>query len=107
MRRRLTILLALVLVVVVTGIALTWIPSNYYLILPDKARPTDPLVKIPGEKAGQSNEIYMVDVRVGRVARQPRRSLAAGIHEEVRIPGRGIQHPLVWQASATASRAPS
>ena len=68
MRRRLTILLALVLVVVVTGIALTWIPSNYYLILPDKARPTDPLVKIPGEKAGQSNEIYMVDVRVGRAS---------------------------------------
>jgi Lon-like protease len=65
-RRRLTILLTLVLIVVGTGIALTWIQSGYYVILPDKARPTDPLVKIPGEAKGQSNGIYMVDVRVGR-----------------------------------------
>jgi PDZ domain-containing protein len=67
--RRLTILFGLVALVVVAGLALTWIPSDHYIVLPDKARPTDPLVEIPGEKddAGDIG-IYMVDVRVGRAS---------------------------------------
>jgi Lon-like protease len=65
-RRRLLILLSLVLIVVAAGLALTWIPSDHYIVLPDRARPTDPLVTIPGEETGQDNGIHMVDVRVGR-----------------------------------------
>ncbi len=69
MVRRLTILLGLVVLVVVAGLALTWIPSDHYIVLPDKARPTDPLVEIPGEKDGAGDTgIYMVDVRVGRAS---------------------------------------
>jgi PDZ domain-containing protein len=50
------------------GVALTYIPSNHYIVLPDRARPTDPLVDVPGEEgnAGSDAGIYMVDVRVGR-----------------------------------------
>ena len=67
MRRRLVIALSVVLVLVLAGLALTWIPSDHYIVLPDRARPTDPLVEIPGEKAGDpQNGINMVDVRVGR-----------------------------------------
>jgi hypothetical protein len=66
-RRRLAILLSLVLVVVLAGLALTWIPSDHYIVLPDRARPTDPLVSIPGEDTGAGRSgIYMVDVRLGR-----------------------------------------
>jgi Lon-like protease len=78
-RRRLAILLSLVLLVVVAGLALTWIPSDHYIILPDKARPTDPLVAIPGEEPGQNNQIYMVDVTVGRASLLER--IFPGIHE--------------------------
>ena len=69
MVRRLTFLFGLVVLVVVAGLALTWIPSDHYIVLPDKARPTDPLVEIPGERddAGDTG-IYMVDVRVGRAS---------------------------------------
>jgi len=67
--RRLTILFGLVALVVVAGLALTWIPSDHYIVLPDKARPTDPLVEIPGEKDDTGDTgIYMVDVRVGRAS---------------------------------------
>jgi Lon-like protease len=60
-------LLALVVVAGV-GVALTYIPSDHYIVLPDRARPTDPLVDVPGEEgnAGGDSGIYMVDVRVGR-----------------------------------------
>jgi Lon-like protease len=55
-------------VVAVTGLVLTFVPSDHYLVLPDRARPTDPLVDIPGEEAGPVGDggIYMVDVRIGR-----------------------------------------
>jgi PDZ domain-containing protein len=61
------VLLALLLVAGV-GVALTYIPSDHYIVLPDRARPTDPLVDVPGEEgnAGGDAGIYMVDVRVGR-----------------------------------------
>lgn len=80
MRRRLAILLSLVLVVVLAGLALTWIPSDHYIVLPDRARPTDPLVSIPGEDTGEGRSgIYMVDVRIGRASLLER--IFPGIHE--------------------------
>ena len=80
MRRRLAILLSLVLVVVVAGLALTWIPSDHYIVLPDRARPTDPLVSVPGEDMGEGRSgIYMVDVRIGRANLLER--IYPGIHE--------------------------
>lgn len=80
MRRRLAILLTLVFLVVLAGLALTWIPSDHYIVLPDRARPTDPLVAIPGEQADEDGGgIYMVDVRVGRANLLER--IYPGIHE--------------------------
>jgi PDZ domain-containing protein len=66
MMRRLAYVLAGLTVVVVTGLVLTLIPSNHYIVLPDRARPTDPLVRIPGEESQDEEDIYMVDVRIGR-----------------------------------------
>ncbi len=80
MRRRLVILAGLVLLLVGTGLALTWIPSDHYIVLPDRARPTDPLVSIPGEApADDRSGIYMVDVKVGRASLLER--IYPGIHE--------------------------
>jgi Lon-like protease len=65
--RSFRLFLLLFAVVVVTGLALTFIPSDHYLVLPDRARPTDPLVSVPGEERRSSDGgIYMVDVRIGR-----------------------------------------
>jgi len=46
------------------------IPSDHYLVLPDRARPADPLVSVPGEKEGESSAggIYMVDVLVRKAS---------------------------------------
>jgi Lon-like protease len=45
------------------------IPSDHYLVLPDRARPADPLVRVPGEKKGEeSGGIYMVDVLVRKAS---------------------------------------
>ena len=50
-----------------TAAALTFIPSDHYIVLPDRAQPTDPLVDVPGEQGGTGGGgIYMVDVRIGR-----------------------------------------
>ena len=66
--RAFRLFLLLFAVVVVTGLALTFIPSDHYLVLPDRARPTDPLVSVPGEERADADDggIYMVDVRIGR-----------------------------------------
>ncbi|HXV34035.1 MAG TPA: S16 family serine protease [Gaiellaceae bacterium] len=80
MRRRIALFLSLALLVVLTGLALTWIQSDHYIVLPDRARPTDPLVAIPGESQdGGGGGIYMVDVRVGRASLLER--IYPGIHE--------------------------
>ena len=63
---RTTRLLGLLLVVagVVLG-ALFVVPSGHYLFLPDRARPVDPLVDVPGEGDGaEERGIYMVDILV-------------------------------------------
>ena len=78
MMRRLAYVLTGLLVVVVGVLALTFIPSNHYIVLPDKARPTDPLVRIPGEKSGTRKHLY------GRRPHRPRESprrLFPGIQE--------------------------
>jgi PDZ domain-containing protein len=90
-RRRLVILVGLVLLVVAAVLALTWIPSDHYIILPDKARPTDPLVAVPGEEAGQNNQIYMVDVKVGRASLLER--ILPGIHEGATLVPASVINP--------------
>ena len=62
-------LLALV-VAIGALIGVLWlIPSDHYLFLPDTARPVDPLVKLPGERASSEKEgIYMVDVFVRKAS---------------------------------------
>lgn len=78
--RTLRVVLLAVLAVAAAGLLLTFIPSNHYLVLPDQARPTDPLVEIPGEEGGGGDGgIYMVDVRVGRATMFER--LFPGVHE--------------------------
>jgi Lon-like protease len=66
--RRLAFVVMGLLAVVVTGLALSIIPSDHYIVLPDRARPTDPLVRIPGEESQDEEDIYMVDVRIGRAS---------------------------------------
>jgi Lon-like protease len=78
--RTLRLVLVAVLAVAAAGLLLTFIPSDHYLVLPDQARPTDPLVEIPGEERSRADGgIYMVDVRVGRATMFER--LFPGIHE--------------------------
>ena len=50
--------------------ALYVIPSDHYLVLPDRARPADPLVTVPGERKGDGSAggIYMVDVLVRKAS---------------------------------------
>jgi Lon-like protease len=80
MRRRIALFLSLALLIVLTGLALTWIQSDHYIVLPDRARPADPLVSIPGEPQGDDQGgIYMVDVRIGRANLLER--IYPGIHE--------------------------
>ena len=92
MRRRLAILLSVVLLLVLVGLALTWIPSDHYIVLPDKARPTDPLVEIPGEGGdGDGSGIYMVDVRVGRANLLER--FFPGIHDGATLLPEDVLNP--------------
>jgi Lon-like protease len=78
--RRLSLVLAAVVVLTGIWLALTLIPSDHYIVLPDKARPTDPLVEIPGEDAQTSEDgVYMVDVRIGRASLLER--IFPGIHD--------------------------
>lgn len=68
MPRRPLISLGLLLALAVATAGVLWlVPSDHYIVLPDRARPVDPLVSVPGEgESEESGGIYMVDVRVGR-----------------------------------------
>jgi Lon-like protease len=78
--RALRLFLLAFVIVAGTGAALTFIPSDHYIVLPDRAQPTDPLVDVPGEEGGTgSGGIYMVDVRIGRANLFER--LFPGVHE--------------------------
>ena len=50
--------------------AILWFaPSDHFVYLPDKARPVDPLIRVPGESAARSEGgIYMVDVSIRRAS---------------------------------------
>jgi PDZ domain-containing protein len=68
-RRILGTLAGLVGLAAVVGLVLTFVPSDHYLVLPDQARPTDPLVSIPGEDDPEGEAgIYMVDVTIARAS---------------------------------------
>jgi Lon-like protease len=90
-RRRLLIIVSVVVLLVLAGLALIWIPSDHYIVLPDRARPTDPLVEIPGEDAGEDNGINMVDVRVGRANLLER--IFPGIHEGASLVPERVLNP--------------
>jgi Lon-like protease len=64
--RTFRLVLVVLAVLAATALALTYIPSDHYIVLPDRARPTDPLVDVPGEQNSADGGIYMVDVRIGR-----------------------------------------
>jgi Lon-like protease len=66
--RRSLLSLGVLLALLVGAAGILWlVPSDHYIVLPDRARPVDPLVNVPGEDEQQhSAGIYMVDVRVGR-----------------------------------------
>lgn len=51
-------------------LAILWfVPSNYYVYLPDPARPVDPLIRVPHEDEGSSKGgIYMVDVSIRKAS---------------------------------------
>ncbi|HSK15118.1 MAG TPA: S16 family serine protease [Gaiellaceae bacterium] len=68
-RRILGTVAGLVGLVAVVGLVLTLVPSDHYLVLPDRARPADPLVAVPGEDGDAGEDgIYMVDVTIGRAS---------------------------------------
>jgi PDZ domain-containing protein len=76
--KRLVVLLVLVGAV---GGALYAVPSDHYLFLPDRARPVDPLVQVPGERPPQADDggVYMVDILVRRASLLER--LLPDLHE--------------------------
>jgi PDZ domain-containing protein len=58
-----------VVLLALVALALWFAPSDHYIVLPDRARPVDPLISVPGERTGEeATGIYMVDVRVGRAS---------------------------------------
>jgi Lon-like protease len=64
--KRLAAFVAALLLAASAGV-LFLVPSDHYLFLPDPARPVDPLVRVPGEEAGESSGgLYMVDILVRR-----------------------------------------
>ncbi|MFN2467241.1 MAG: PDZ domain-containing protein [Gaiellaceae bacterium] len=92
------------LVVLAAGLlaAVLWlIPSGHYLLLPDPARPVDPLVRVPGEKEGEAsrgNGIYFVAVIERRASVLER--LFPGLREgSTLIPAGAISPPGVDDAA--------
>lgn len=62
-------LIALVVALFAVAAALVVLPSDHYLFLPDRARPVDPLVEVPGERrANEEGGIYMVDILVRKAS---------------------------------------
>ena len=62
-------LIALVVLLCAITAALVVLPSDHYLFLPDRARPVDPLVDVPGERRrNEEGGIYMVDILVRKAS---------------------------------------
>lgn len=53
-------------VLAIAAAVLFLVPSDHYLFVPDPARPVDPLVRVPDERAdgGKEGGVYMVDILV-------------------------------------------
>ena len=69
------------------------VPSDHYIVLPDRARPVDPLVSVPGEDEEQESAgIYMVDVRVGRANLFER--LFPGIYDGAELVPESVLNPV-------------
>ncbi|HZB85044.1 MAG TPA: S16 family serine protease [Gaiellaceae bacterium] len=82
----------LALVIVAAGV-LWLVPSDHYIVLPDRARPVDPLVSVPGEDEEQESAgIYMVDVRVGRANLFER--LFPGIYDGAELVPESVLNPV-------------
>ena len=63
MRRALTVLGGILVVLLATILILILVPSNKYLLLPDTAHPVSPLVKVQGARPSKSGKLYFVDVQ--------------------------------------------
>lgn len=63
MRRALTVVGGILVVLLATILILVLVPSNKYLLLPDIAHPVSPLVKVQGAKPSKSGKLYFVDVQ--------------------------------------------
>ena len=82
----------LVLAIVAAGV-LWLVPSDHFIVLPDRARPVDPLVSVPGEDENQESAgIYMVDVRVGRANLFER--LFPGVYDGAELVPESVLNPV-------------
>lgn len=93
MLRRPLFSLGVLLALAVVAAGVLWlVPSDHYIVLPDRARPVDPLVSVPGEGQEQeSTGIYMVDVRVGRANVFER--LFPGVYEGAELVPESVLNP--------------
>lgn len=92
-RRPLFSLGALLAIAVVAAGVLWLVPSDHYIVLPDRARLVDPLVSVPGEGEEQESAgIYMVDVRVGRANLFER--LFPGVYEGAELVPESVLNPV-------------
>jgi Lon-like protease len=63
LRRLLTVIGGLIVVLLATILILILVPSNKYLLLPDIAHPVSPLVRVQGAHPPKSGTLYFVDVQ--------------------------------------------
>jgi Lon-like protease len=91
--RRLWLALIAVPLALLGVAAVLWlVPSDHYIVLPDRARLVDPLISVPGEEgAGGRDGIYMVDVRVGRASLLER--IFPSIHEGATLVPERVLNP--------------
>jgi PDZ domain-containing protein len=92
--RRSLFSLGVLLALAIVAAGVLWlVPSDHYIVLPDRARPVDPLVSVPGEDEEQeSTGIYMVDVRVGRANLFER--LFPGVYDGAELVPESVLNPV-------------
>jgi PDZ domain-containing protein len=91
-RARWRLLFGSLLLLGALALVLTFVPSDHYIVLPDRARPVDPLIRVPGEDRGSEEAgIYMVDVRVGRANLFER--VFPQIHDGASLVPEGVLNP--------------
>jgi PDZ domain-containing protein len=92
--RRSLFSLGVLLALAIVAAGVLWlVPSDHYIVLPDRARPVDPLVSVPGEDEEQESAgIYMVDVRVGRANLFER--LFPGVYDGAELVPESVLNPV-------------